>query len=507
MDTLTGPFERREDFPMGFSVEPEQATTPFVVALDIGSSGTRGAVYDAAGVPLSGHRHKVEHSFTTTGDGTSVVDADQLVDEIAAVLDAVLHDKLTDRIAAVAIDTFSMSLIGVDADLRAVTPCYTYADSRAAGEVARLRAELDEAEVQQRTGARLHTSYLAPRLRWLRSTEPGLWGKVRRWVSLTEYVHLRLIGAATAGTSVAAWTGMLDRRTGDWDPMLLEAAGIDPESLSAVADHHTPIVAAHDVTKRWPALRGTAWLPGLSDGISSNVGAGGTGPAAVVVSAATSGAVRVLLDGIPPELPSGLWCYRIDARRSLLGGALNDVGRAFGWLNDTLRLPEDGDLDATLTAEPSTTTPMVLPFLTGERATGWAGSARAVFTGVSAGHGPSDLARGMVEGIALSYGRVFEQLIGLSGAPERVLCNGRIGTAIPGLLTVLADVLQQPISPVTLKRATLHGTALLALEHAAPDVERLDVTVGDAATPHAERAAHYRDRATEFARVYDGVIA
>ncbi len=492
---------------MGFSVAPDRAVPPYVLALDIGSSGTRGAVYDAAGVPVSGHRHKVEHAFTTTGDGTSIVDADQLVAEIAEVIDTVLAEVDAGAVAAVAIDTFSMSLIGVDDDRRAITPCYTYADARSAGEVPGLRAELDEAEVQQRTGTRLHTSYLAPRLRWLRRTEPDLWGRVTRWVSLSEYVHLRLIGAASTGTSVAAWTGLLDRRTGRWDPAMLTASGIDADRLSPVADHHEPIVPTVDVGSRWPALRDAAWLPGLSDGLSSNVGAGGIGPGSMVVSAATSGAVRVLLDRMPDQVPSGLWCYRVDAGRSLLGGAINDVGRAVGWLHATFRLPEGDDLTEVLSAEPAATTPLVLPFLTGERATGWAGSARAVFTGVSAGHGPTELARGTVEGIALSYARVFEQLVGVAGAPDRVLCNGRIGGVVPGLLTVLADVLQQPVSPVTVKRATLRGTALLALEVAAPTEQRVEVTLGEPSAPHADRAEHYRARAEEFERVYRGVIA
>ena len=41
-----------------------------------------------------------------------------------------------------------------DADGRAVTPCYTYADSRCGQLVAARRREIDEAEVQQRTGCR-----------------------------------------------------------------------------------------------------------------------------------------------------------------------------------------------------------------------------------------------------------------------------------------------------------------------------------------------------------------
>ena len=120
-----------------------------------------------------------------------------------------------------ALDTFASSLVGVGEDRRAWTPCFTYADSRCANQVVQLRRELDEMEVQQRTGCRLHTSYLTPRLRWLRDTAPDTFAAARQWMSLGEYVYLQLLGVTAAGTSTAAWTGMLDRRTGRWDPELL----------------------------------------------------------------------------------------------------------------------------------------------------------------------------------------------------------------------------------------------------------------------------------------------
>jgi hypothetical protein len=38
------------------------------------------------------------------------------------------------------------------------------------------------------------------------------------------------------------------------------------------------------------------------------------------------------------SVPRGLWCYRVDRVRSLLGGALNEGGNLFAWLTQTLRL-------------------------------------------------------------------------------------------------------------------------------------------------------------------------
>ena len=67
---------------------------------------------------------------------------------------------------------------------------------------------------------------------------------------------------------------------------------------------------------------------------------------------ATTGAMRVPVHGIPEEIPSGLWCYRIDRSRSLLGRAVNDVGRVVNWLESTVQLSPVDDGNLILAAAP-----------------------------------------------------------------------------------------------------------------------------------------------------------
>ncbi|ALU38525.1 sugar kinase [Kocuria flava] len=504
----TRPAPPRPQDGTSFSVELADALDPLVLALDVGSTASRGGLHDATGTPVRGYRHKIEHAFTTAGDGTSVLDPDRVVEELARITDLVVAGpELRGRVAGVALDTFASSLVGTGPDGAALTPCYTYADSRCAPQLAALRAELDEAEVQQRTGARLHTSYLAPRLRWLREENPGTWGRVARWVSLGEYVHLRLLGAARAGTSTAAWTGLLDRRTGRWDEALLAACGLEPSALGELADPQDPLLNVDPaVGRRWPNLAAAAWFPPVADGLGANLGSGGADAATTVVSLATSGAARVLLHEIPEEVPAGLWCYRVDARRCLLGGALNDVGRALSWVQRTLALPEGTDLDGIARAEPSPGTPAVLPFLTGERSTGWAGGARAVLAGVTADHDGPALARGVLEGIGVSYGRVADELARAAPGAERVVASGRVAQEVPGLLQVLADVLGAPVARADFKRATLRGTALLALETLAAGVVPAEPPYGPEHRPVPARAEHYRGVRDRFEELYAALV-
>jgi gluconokinase len=481
----------------------DAAVDPLVLALDVGSTATRGGVHDASGRRVHGLQHKVPHAFTVAPDGTSVIDPDQVTTEIEQVLDKVTGDpRLGTRIAGVAMDTFAASLIAVDAAGRALTPCLTYADSRSAAAVAALRQELDEHAVQQRTGTRLHTSYHAPRLRWLATAQPRVFAGAVSWWSLGEYVLARLIGHPLAGTSTVAWTGLLDRHTGELDAELLAAAAVTPGQFSPPRDMTEPAPAT--APARWPALARAVWFPVITDGFASNIGAGATDATVLTAATATSGALRVLLDGPADPLPFGLWNYRVDAGRTLLGGAINDVGRAISWAQSTLRLSPE--LAGVLTAPPSDATPLVLPYLTGERAPGWVGGARAVLGGVSAATDADTLFRGVIEGVAMTYARVADELHPAAPQVLEVAAAGRVSNDQPEWLQVLADVLGRPVKHVTRQRATQRGTALLALDVLAADVPRAPRTTGATYEPQAAHVEHYAERRARFAEVYDALL-
>jgi gluconokinase len=490
-------------------VKLKQAHDPLVLAIDIGSTASRARIFDATGTPVRGLRHRIPHQFTTGADGTAEIDPEATLREVEELIDALAGARsLRDRIRGVAMDTFAASLVGVDAAGRPLTPCYTYADSRPAAQVRALREAMDEAAVQQRTGCRFHTSYLPARLRWLRQTAPAIFDRVERWVSLGEYIYARLTGQYAASYGTAAWTGLLDRREAAWATDLIAACGARPEQFSPLHDTTEPLTdVAPKVARRWPALARAAWFPATADGYASNVGNGATDATTVAVAAATSGAARVLVTGTPQKLPAGLWCYRVDARRSLLGGALNDVGRMVVWLTATLRLPDRAGMAAALLKPPSAAAPTVLPFLTGERSTGWAAGARAVFTDVTGVTTPGDLFRGAVEGVVMAYARIAAQLAEVAPHAARILASGRVTDDLPAWLQVLADALGRPVTRVVAQQATLRGTALIALEVLAPEVPRVPPDLGETYAPVAEHAPYYRALAKRQQAIYAALIA
>jgi gluconokinase len=112
-----------------------------------------------------------------------------------------------------------------------------------------------------------------------------------------------------------------------------------------------------------------------------------------------------------------------------------------------------------------------------------------------------------MEGVAISYARIAGQLSSAAGPPRHVLASGRITQDVPDLLQLLADALGVPVLPVTGKRTTLHGTAIMALDVAAPGEPRAKPATGAARRPAAGASAYYAERARAYQALYETIAA
>ena len=490
-----------------FSISSDHAQAPFVIGLDVGSGGSRAAVYDVSGREVDKRNHKEPHGFTVGADGTSTIDADQIVEELRTSLRKVLDASLPGPVLAIGFDTFASTLVVVDEAGDAITPCITYADTRCHAQVTSLREQLDTVALHDRTGARLHSSYTAPRLAWLRVEHPDICARAHRFMALGEYVALKLLGTPALGTASAAWSGMIDRRTGQYVPELLEAVGVDADMMGTPLDPSDALpVADTPLATEFPQLAGAMWVPVIGDGLAANMGIGAHGSSTWGISTATSGAIRQLVSGTTPTLPGGLWAYRVDADRTLVGSAMSDCGRVLDWCRNQLQLPPGIDaIEASdvFTTPPSSGTPLVIPFLSGERGTKWRDSSRAMMAGISASTTSQDILRGAMEGVALSFLRIADQLKEMGGEPEQIYLSGGMTGAIPSWLHLLSDALGAPIDHVAVSRSTMRGSAVLALEQAAPDVAPDPVPVRERVEPVAAHADYYRERLERFEKLAD----
>lgn len=431
-----------------------------ILAVDVGSSSVRAVVSDRYGGEARGSYTQIAYQFERTPDGGATLDPDRVCGLVFECIDQALAKAGDVHIALVAIDTFVTSLVGLGAQDEPVTPLYTWSDARGSDLRPALASRLDGEAYHQRTGCTLHPSYWPLRLLWLKRSAPEVFGQVRRWYTLGGLLIQRIFGGHAVSISDASWTGLLDRRTLTWDSATLDALELPRESLPEItAGALSGLSGAY--AGRWSALHGAEWRLPIGDGIASNVGAGCRHPWQVALALGTSGAMRVIVDGAPESVPDGLFCYRVDRQRSLVGGALSNVGSVYYWLTQTLRLDSPELLQTELgQMEPDSHGLTVLPYLTPERSPHWDERIPAALVGMTAATRPLDVLRAGLESVAFGYARILERLRPLLPDTFTITASGGAVSSSPALMQILADVLGQPIQTARAAEASLRGAVL-----------------------------------------------
>jgi gluconokinase len=384
----------------------------------------------------------------------------------------------------------------------------TYADTRNAADAQALRERLNEYDIHERTGCLLRTSYWPARLAWLRRVAPDIRCRAARFITLGEYLELHLFGEQRVSLSVASWSGLLNRTTLNWDAELLSVLELEPAQLAPLTDLDVPLRGLRPTyAARWPQLARVPWFPAIGDGAAANVGSGCVTPGRVALTIGSTGAIRVALPQVP-EVPTGLWCYRIDRRLALLGGATSEGGNVFGWLRGTLQLPEPQELERAVAALPPDAHGLtVLPFWAGERSPGWAGDARATIHGMTLGTTPLEIVRACLEAIACRFALILAPIRTQMPEGAQLIASGGLLNS-PAWMQILADVLGLPLVASAETEATCRGAALPALVAlgALPSLAAAPIHDAETYTPNPEYHERYQVAVERQRALYDLVV-
>jgi gluconokinase len=420
-----------------------------ILALDVGSSSVRAQRFDQRAEGASPIRQEEYEAHDP--------------DEVAAAVRRVLGDDEPD-----ATSCFAHSLVAVDSEWNALTPILGWRDTRSAGAAERVAGKLDGQEIHARTGAFLHPSFWPAKLAWLAETEPETFRRAAWFVSFADYLR----GKPETSLGMASTSGLLDLTTSDWDEELLAVLGVDAERLPRIAD-----------------------LPLWPDAACSNAGAGCLGRERAALMVGTSGAFRVLYESDRPQPKPGLFLYLADARRVVEGGALSDGGNLYEWLERTL-----SDASGSLAErDPSDHALVFLPFLGGERSTGWNPDARGTIRGLTFETTPLDLRQAAYEGVAFRFAAIADLLPDVS----EVVATGGGLLRDRDWIQIMADALARPIHVSGVPEASLRGAAVLALERDGHDVA--EAPLAGTVEPRPDKAQAYRAAREEHQRLYDAL--
>lgn len=453
-----------------------------ILAIDQGTSSTKGAVLDPDGRLVA--QQSVAISQAHPRPGWVEQDAEEILASVRTVL-AGLGDP--HPVEAVALSTQRESAIVWDrATRKPIGPMLGWQDRRTAPAAARLADHA--ARVRSLSGLQLDPMFSALKFAWLLDqvdpdrTRAGrgdlVVGTVDSWL-----VH-NLTGEHRIEIGNASRTQLLDVSTGAWSEELCDLFRIPSAAL--------PQVVGSDVaTPEVDGMGGRRVTAVLGDSHAALYGHGVRTAGEVKATYGTGSSVMTLLDdaGAPGGLVETIaWSTGGTIVRAAEGNILSS-GATVAWVARLLGTSVD---EVTRLARGASAGNVVLvPAMAGLGAPHWDPDARAVLVGFDLGTDASTLARAAVESIAHQITDVVSAIA--ATLPVRSIRADGAPAADDSLMQLQADTAGIPVVRPSATGLSARGAADLAANTAGHPFPPLDAQLFEPGDPSDEQRARWAD--------------
>ena len=431
-----------------------------VLTLDLGTSATKAALWSGrrlaalTRVPIAtAHPEAGWAEQDPTCWWSSVVDA-------CAEVRATEPDAYA-AVSAIGFAAARESFVLVDEALCPLGPGILWSDQRAGSEAENLG---DSAEFRARTGVVLNTATHAAKLLWVREHRADMFAEARWVLAPRDLVVARLTGQVVTDPSLASRTGWFGIEGGGWTPVALDAIG---ERLPPVRPSTTMVDGLlREAARDLKLERDAAIVLGAGDRACEVLGVGATDKRPMVSWGTTANVSVPLVGGGPAPTEAQVSVGALGGYVQEAG--LSSSGAAIGWLESMTGRSRDDLLTAAREVEPGVGGLLALAWFNGARAPWWRADTRAAFLGLTAAHGAAELARALVEAIALDVARCLELLA--PDARELALAGGGAGESL--WRSALAACARMPVLRQAFDEAASVGARMVV---AAARGEHLDV--------------------------------
>ncbi|MHC4124781.1 MAG: FGGY-family carbohydrate kinase [Planctomycetota bacterium] len=171
----------------------------------------------------------------------------------------------TEDIKAVSYSSQANSFILLDKNDKPLTPLILWPDKRAKSVDTKVEKYWQKDIFLQKTGLGVGCTeeFCVPKLRWFQVKEPQIWQRVKRVMTISDYLTYTLTSNLVSDTGTASLLGLLDLPKRKWSGDAIKTAGLEETQLSRLCE---PGTLAGKITNN------SAELIGLNSGIPLAVG-------------------------------------------------------------------------------------------------------------------------------------------------------------------------------------------------------------------------------------------
>jgi xylulokinase len=199
------------------------------LSIDVGSSRCKAVAFSAEGKVIA--QQAAAYSPEFPEPSFAEMAPEKFWQAACDLSRAVASAASNDPIRAFCLSSHAETFIPVDSEGQALAPAILNMDNRATSEAAWLEGSLGRKRLFEITGLVVHPMYPIPKILWLRKNRPELFRGRPRFLSVTDYILLRLGIPPSIDYSLASRFLAFDVRERRWSPEILRAAELDADQL------------------------------------------------------------------------------------------------------------------------------------------------------------------------------------------------------------------------------------------------------------------------------------
>ncbi len=447
-----------------------------LVGVDLGTTGSKAGIFNAEGKMLG--RGYYEYPCIYPKPGWVDQDVNLVVESaMNAIRDALNNSGIdADRIAGVSFSSQRCCTIFLDEQNNLIRPMISWMDNRPVEEVKEIDRKVSFEKYLKITGFPNSTTWMLPKMLWLKKNEPENWQRTRKVVQLQDYI-LSAMGVESyyCDVSDARYYGLWDPYAFEWNKELLDTFNIGSGLLPEIKPSGTLVgKVSEEAAVRCDLKEGTPIIVGAGDQNCASVGAGAVYPGYMFVSLGTAGATGICLDQEYRDKTGRTFvtnhpCYG----DWMLEGYQPAAAGVFRWFRDEIARLENAYAESSgeniydilsdmVASVPAGAKGLVfIPHYASAATPRFNPEARGVLAGLTFAHDRNCLARAYMEGITMEMNDIIRSVLDTGNEIKSIrILGGPTNSKVWNQMQ--ADMYGLEVDTLELADAAVLGAAIIA---------------------------------------------
>ena len=434
-------------------------TKRYMLGIDVGTTGTKTILFSESGEAVA-HAYR-SYPLYNPALNHSEQEALDWWGAIVATVREVCCGVDKSAVTAISLSTQGGTVVPVDKDGNPLRRAIVWNDHRFASEREKYLSEIGAPEtLYEKCGWKLGTGLPMLAIRYLRDNEPDVFSAADKFLSVPDFVALKMTGRAAVDLSNAGINELCDINKKAYDKTLLSFAGVGEERLAEIVSSGE--VIGHLTASAAEALgltESTLLVAGAHDQYAVSLGAGAVNPGDILIGSGTCWVVTAM--GQSLDFSSG-FAQSVAAVPGLYGTlrSLSTGGVCLEWLRKLLSVGKDELIDYGLINEKVAERTAAFDGLFFYPFSGVHPFKQGAFIGLDLSHDSFHMARAIMEGVVFEIVWMMEAFKTKPSKDGLKLAGGATKSEV--WCQMLADVSGLPVRIPALADLACVGAAIIA---------------------------------------------